>query len=161
MRTTRTLLFTVTAFTVAHSITLSLATLGLVHVPGPPVEACMALSILFVACEIIRLRSGEPSLTATRPWAVAFAFGLLHGFGFASALIEIGLPQHDVPLALFAFNVGVEVGQLAFIAALLGLIRLARQPAVPAISEVWLRTATSYAIGSLAAFWLLERLSGF
>ena len=103
---------------------------------------------------------GRSRLTATRPWAVAFAFGLLHGFGFASALIDIGLPQHDVPLALFAFNVGVEVGQLVFIAALLGLIRLARQ-VVPVFAEVRVRTATSYAIGSIAAFWLLERLSGF
>ena len=90
--------------------------------PGPPVEACIALSILLVASEILRFRRGGPSLTASRPWAVAFAFGLLHGFGFASALIDVGLPQRDIPFALFAFNVGVELGQLAFIAAVLGVI---------------------------------------
>ena len=111
---------TITAFTLAHSITLSLATLGIVQVPGPPVEASIALSILLLACEIVRLRRGEASLTARWPWVVAFSFGLLHGFGFASALTEIGLPRGDIPLALFAFNVGVETGQLIFIAAVLG-----------------------------------------
>ena len=117
VRSTRMLLLTVTGFTVAHSITLSLATLGVLHMPAPPVEACIALSILLLASEILRRQRGEPSLTASWPWAVAFSFGLLHGLGFASALIDIGLPQSDVPLALFTFNVGVEVGQLAFIAA--------------------------------------------
>lgn len=161
VRNTRTLLLTVTAFTVAHSITLSLATLGVVHVPGPPVEACIALSILLVASEIARLQRGEPSLTATRPWAVAFSFGLLHGLGFASALIDIGLPQSDVPLALFGFNVGVEMGQLAFIAVVLGVIRLAKQLPIPAIAEIRVRTATSYFIGTAAGFWFVERLAGF
>jgi len=161
VRNTRMLLLTVTAFTVAHSITLSLATLGVVHVPGPPVEACIALSILLVASEIVRLQRGEPGLTANRPWAVAFSFGLLHGLGFASALIDIGLPQSDVPLALFAFNVGVEAGQLAFIVVVLGVIRLAKQLPIPAIAEYRLRTATSYFIGTAAAFWFVERLSGF
>jgi hydrogenase/urease accessory protein HupE len=117
---TRMLLLTVTGFTVAHSITLSLATLGVVHVPAPPVEACIALSILLLASEIVRLQKGKPSLTAAWPWAVAFSFGLVHGLGFASALIDIGLPQGDIPLALLTFNVGVEVGQLAFIALVLG-----------------------------------------
>jgi hydrogenase/urease accessory protein HupE len=161
VRNTRMLLLTVTAFTVAHSITLSLATLGVVHVPGPPVEACIALSILLVASEIARLQRGEPSLTASRPWAVAFAFGLLHGLGFASALIDIGLPQSDVPLALFAFNVGVELGQLAFIAAVLGVMRLAKLLPIPAIAESRLRIATGYIIGSVAAFWFIERLAAF
>jgi len=110
----RVLLVTVTAFTVAHSITLSLATLGVVHVPGSPVEASIALSILLLACEIIRLQRGQASLTARWPWVVAFSFGLLHGFGFASALIDIGLPQGDIPLALLTFNIGVEIGQLIF-----------------------------------------------
>ena len=110
---------TITAFTVAHSITLALATLGVVHVPGPPVEAAIALSILLLAAEIVHLERGEIGLTARWPWVVAFAFGLLHGFGFASALSDIGLPQGDIPLALFAFNVGVECGQLAFVAAVL------------------------------------------
>ena len=114
VRNTRMLLLTVTGFTVAHSITLSLATLGVIHVPGPPVEACIALSILLLASEILRRQRGEPSLTATWPWAVAFSFGLLHGLGFASALIDIGLPQGDVPLALLAFNIGVEVGTACF-----------------------------------------------
>jgi hydrogenase/urease accessory protein HupE len=161
VRDTRMLLLTVTAFTVAHSITLSLATLGLVHVPGPPVEACIALSILLAASEIVRLQRGEPSLTASRPWAVAFSFGLLHGLGFASALIDIGLPQRDVPLALFAFNVGVELGQLAFIAAVLGVIRLAKQLPIPAVAEDRLRLVTSYAIGTVAAFWFVQRVAGF
>ena len=152
VRNTRMLLLTVTAFTVAHSITLSLATLGVVHVPGPPVEACIALSILLVAGEISRLQQGEPSLTASWPRAVAFAFGLLHGLGFASALIDIGLPQRDVPLALFAFNVGVELGQLAFIAGVLGVIRLAKQLPIPAVVEYRLRIATSCAVGTIAAF---------
>ena len=120
VRSGRVLLWTITAFTIAHSITLSLATLGVVHVPGPPVEATIALSILLLACEIVRLQRGQASLTAQWPWIVAFSFGLLHGFGFAGALTEIGLPQGDIPLALFVFNVGVEVGQLIFIAAVLG-----------------------------------------
>jgi hydrogenase/urease accessory protein HupE len=158
VRSTRMLLLTVTGFTVAHSITLSLATLGVVHMPAPPVEACIALSILLLASEIVRLQRGEPSVTATRPWAIAFSFGLLHGLGFASALIEIGLPQGDVPLALLAFNVGVEVGQLAFITMVLGVIQLAR---MPAIVESRLRTVTAYGVGAVAAFWFIQRIAGF
>jgi len=161
VRNTRMLLLTVTGFTVAHSITLSLATFGILHVPGPPVEACIALSILLLASEILRRQRGEPSLTATWPWAVAFLFGLLHGLGFASALIDIGLPQGDVPLALLAFNVGVEVGQLAFIAAVLGVMQLARQFRIPDIVECRLRIVTAYGVGVVAAFWFVERLAGF
>jgi hydrogenase/urease accessory protein HupE len=157
----RMLLLTVTGFTVAHSITLSLATLEVLHVPGPPVEACIALSILLLASEILRRQRGEPSLTASWPWAVAFSFGLLHGLGFASALIDIGLPQGDVPLALLAFNVGVEVGQLAFIAAVLGVIQLGKQSRMPDIVESRLRTVTAYGVGTVAAFWFVERLVGF
>ena len=161
VRDTRMLLLTVTAFTVAHSITLSLAALQLVHVPGPPVEACIALSILLVASEIVRLqRGGEPSLTASRPWAVAFSFGLLHGLGFASALIDIGLPQSDVPLALLSFNIGVELGQLAFIAVVLAAMRLVKQMMMPVVSP-GLRSVTGYVIGTVAAFWFVERLAGF
>ena len=160
VRSTRMLLLTVTGFTVAHSITLSLATLGVLHVPRPPVEACIALSILLLASEILRLQRGERSLTASWPWAVAFSFGLLHGLGFASALIDIGLPQGDVPLALFTFNIGVEVGQLAFIAAVLGLAQLATQFRMPDIVEFRVRTVTAYAIGTVAAFWFIERLAG-
>ena len=158
---TRMLLLTVTGFTVAHSITLSLATFGVLHVPAPPVEACIALSILLLASEIVRRQWGEPSLTASFPWAVAFAFGLLHGLGFASALIDIGLPQGDVPLALFTFNVGVEVGQLAFIAAVLGVMQLARQFQISTIAEFQLRTVAAYGVGTVAAFWFVERLARF
>jgi hydrogenase/urease accessory protein HupE len=161
VRRGRVLLITVTAFTVAHSITLSLATLGLVHVPGPPVEATIALSILLLACEIIRSDRGQPSPTAQWPWLVAFSFGLLHGFGFASALTEIGLPQGDIPLALFAFNVGVEAGQLIFIAAVLGALRCAQWIRFPVFVGRHARPVTTYAIGIMAAYWFIERLAGF
>jgi hydrogenase/urease accessory protein HupE len=161
VRSTRMLLLTVTGFTVAHSITLSLATLGVVHVPAPPVEACIALSILLLASEIVRLQTGEPSLIAAWPWAVAFSFGLLYGLGFASALIDIGLPPGDVPLALLTFNVGVEGGQLAFIVVVLGVIQLTKQLQMPGIVESPLRTVTACGVGALAAFWFIERLAGF
>ena len=158
---TRMLLLTVTGFTVAHSITLSLATLGFLHIPAPPVEACIALSILLLASEVLRRQRGEPSLTASFPWAVAFSFGLLHGLGFASALIDIGLPQRDVPLALLTFNAGVEVGQLSFIATVLGVMQLAKQFRIPDIFELRLRTVTAYGVGIVASFWFFERLAGF
>ena len=145
----RMLVMTVTAFTLAHSITLALATLGVVHVPGPPVEATIALSILLLACEIARSRTGQPSLTARWPWLVAFSFGLLHGFGFASALSEIGLPHGDIPLALFTFNVGVEIGQLLFIAAVLASLALARRIPIPDGMSRQARPAATYAIGTL------------
>jgi hydrogenase/urease accessory protein HupE len=152
---------TVTAFTVAHSITLSLATLGLVNVPSAPVEAVIALSIVFVAAEIVHERQGRPGLTENAPWVVAFTFGLLHGFGFAGALSEIGLPQGDVPLALFSFNVGVEVGQLLFMAAVFAVIAAARQikrrVALP--SPTWAWRVVPYAIGSVSAFWLIQRVA--
>jgi hydrogenase/urease accessory protein HupE len=161
VRSTRVLLWTITAFTLAHSITLALATLGMVHVPGPPVEATIALSILLLAGEIIRLQRGEDSLTARWPWVVAFSFGLLHGFGFASALVSIGLPRGDVPLALFAFNAGVELGQLAFIAVVLGLLALALRITAAASLARYARPAAPYAIGILASFWFFERLARF
>lgn len=158
---TRRLLVTVTAFTVAHSITLALATLGIVHVPGPPVEAMIALSIVFVAAETLRVRTGHGSLTSRKPWLVAFSFGLLHGLGFAGALAEIGLPQKSIPLALLFFNVGVEIGQVLFITAVLsglaGARALRRDRPVP----VWVPALTSYVIGGLASFWLWERISAF
>jgi hydrogenase/urease accessory protein HupE len=159
VRSGRVLLLTITAFTVAHSITLSLATLGIVQVPGPPVEATIALSILLLACEIVRLRRGETSLTARWPWVVAFSFGLLHGFGFASALTEIGLPRGDIPLALFAFNVGVEVGQLIFIGVVVGAVACAKWIGLPPAAERQALPVATYAIGILAAFWLIERLA--
>ena len=152
---------TVTAFTLAHSITLSLATLGVVHVPGPPLEASIALSIMLLAYEIVRLRRGQVSLTAQWPWVVAFSFGLLHGFGFASALSDIGLPQGDIPLALLSFNVGVEIGQLIFIGCVLCVLALARRIKLPSVIESHALTAVTFAIGSVAAFWLIERLEQF
>jgi len=127
VRGVRRVVVTVTAFTLAHSITLAGATLGFVHMPGPPIEAVIALSIVFVALEIIHSRRGKPGLTEQYPWIVAFTFGLLHGFGFAGALAQIGLPQSSIPIALLFFNVGVEIGQLLFIACVFAIIALARQ----------------------------------
>lgn len=153
------LVATVTAFTVAHSITLGAATLGFVHVPSAPVEAVIALSILFLASELARRAAGADAagadLTARFPWLVAFAFGLLHGFGFAGALSEVGLPASAVPLALLFFNVGVELGQLVFIAAVFGFAYLVRAAATR-VPAVW-QKAVAYGIGSVAAFWVIER----
>src|SRR5262245_51645101 len=157
----RVLLWTITAFTVAHSITLALATLGVVHVPGPPVEAAIALSILLLATEIVHRERAEIGLTARWPWVVAFSFGLLHGFGFASALTDIGLPQGDIPLALFAFNVGVECGQLAFVGAVLTLLAFARGAALGMRVVRGVLRVAPYAIGTLAAFWFFERVRRF
>lgn len=159
VRNTRTLVWTITAFTAAHSITLTLATLGVIHVPGAPVEATIALSIVLLAYEIFRVRQGKHSATARWPWVVAFSFGLLHGFGFAGALSDLGLPQNEVPLALFAFNVGVELGQLAFIFVVLSVIWVARQfSGFKRAREIAL-PAAAYAIGGLACFWLFERVT--
>ena len=155
----RTLLGTVTAFTIAHSVTLGLATLGFVHVPGAPVEAVIALSIVLVAAEAVHVRGGHRGLTARSPWVVAFAFGLLHGFGFAGALAEVGLPTTSIPLALLTFNIGVEAGQLLFVAAVLVLYALGK-PERDALPE-WLCRLPAYAVGSLAAFWTIERVAGF
>lgn len=151
----------VTAFTVAHSLTLTAAALGWVHVPSAVIESLVALSIVFVAVELIPRPGREDPLTRRHPWVVAFVFGLLHGLAFAGALTEIGLPPHAVAMSLFLFNVGVEIGQLAFIGvailAILGLRWLrARAPwslAAPA------RLAPAYAIGSFASFWFIERLA--
>ncbi len=158
-RGTKRLVLTITAFTVAHSITLALATLGFVQVPSSPVEAVIALSIVFVAAEVIHARRGIEGLTARAPWIVAFTFGLLHGFGFAGALAEIGLPQGRIPLALFFFNVGVEAGQLTFVAAVLAVIALWRRARVPVPD--WAGLATPYAIGSIAMFWVIQRIMAF
>ncbi len=157
--TFRRLVWTVTAFTLAHSITLAAATLGWVAVPPPPVEAVIALSIVFVAGEIIHSRQGRPGLAQRLPALVAFTFGLLHGFGFAGALSEIGLPQQQIPLALFTFNVGVEVGQLLFVAAVLLLARVPQWLRVPVPG--WWREAAAYGIGSVAMFWVFERVTSF
>ena len=155
----RRLIGTITAFTVAHSLTLAAATLGLAQVRQGPVEAIIALSIVFVAGEIVHTRQGRPGITRRWPWIVAFTFGLLHGFGFAGALTEIGLPEQAVPLALLFFNVGVEVGQLLFIAAVGLLILIARRLPVP--RPAWSWQAVAYCIGAVAAFWTIERVVGF
>jgi hydrogenase/urease accessory protein HupE len=153
----RTLVWTITSFTLAHSLTLAAATLGWVNVPQSPIEAVIALSILFVAMEIVHWRQGRPGITRRMPWVVAFTFGLLHGFGFAGALSEIGLPEHAIPLSLLFFNIGVELGQLAFIAAVLlawfGMKRIAWPQ--------WAWRIPVYAIGSMAAFWTIDRIAGF
>jgi hydrogenase/urease accessory protein HupE len=157
----RRLFWTVTAFTLAHSITLALATLGVIHVPRPPVEATIALSIVFVASEIVQKQRGREGLAAKQPWLVAFAFGLLHGLGFAGALAEIGLPANSIPLALLFFNVGVEIGQLLFIAAVFAATRLLF---LVAANRVDLRRAAivpTYLIGGLASYWVIERISNF
>ena len=158
-RNTRELIKAITAFTVAHSITLAAANFGFVHVPPKPVEAAIALSIAFVALEIIRAREGESGIAAKAPWIVAFAFGLLHGFGFAGALSEIGLPAGNIPVALLFFNVGVELGQLLFVAVVLSLVavvRLARRPL-----PHWAPLVPPYLIGSVAMFWVIQRVSVF
>ncbi|AIL61734.1 HupE/UreJ family protein [Pseudomonas alkylphenolica] len=152
---------TITAFTLAHSITLALAALGAVRLPGPPVEATIALSILLLAMEIARKNRDETSFTLQWPWVVAFCFGLLHGFGFAGALAEIGLPQRDLPLALLTFNVGVEIGQLMFVAVVLSLRALLLRCRLPWPAVLYARPIASYGLGTLAAFWFFERVSSF
>jgi hydrogenase/urease accessory protein HupE len=150
----------ITAFTVAHSITLGLAVLGILDVPQPPVEAAIALSILLLAAEVVRQDTTGATLASRAPWLVAFAFGLLHGLGFASALLEIGLPTGDIPLALMAFNVGVELGQLAFVIVFVAAARALSRWSVASIGG-YARPATAYAVGSLAAFWLVQRVAAF
>jgi hydrogenase/urease accessory protein HupE len=160
---TRRLIATITAFTLAHSLTLFAATLGWLNVPGPPVEAVIALSIVFVAGEIVHARQGRPGLTQRRPWIVAFSFGLLHGLGFAGALAEVGLPPLSIPMALLFFNVGVEIGQLIFIAAVLGAIAVARRIArrLKFDAPSWWWRVPPYAIGGIASFWVLQRVAAF
>lgn len=153
------LLKTITAFTVAHSITLAMAVLGFVEIPIAPVEAVISLSILFLASELAHSRLGRPGLAQRYPWVVAFTFGLLHGFGFAGALTEVGLPSSAIPLALFFFNVGVEVGQLMFVAFVLAVIAAARRFQIPWPAWAW--RVPAYAIGSLAAFWTIQRVASF
>jgi len=156
---TRRIVMTITAFTVAHSITLVAATIGWVHVPGPPVEAIIALSIVFVASEVVQGLRGKDGLTARAPWIVAFSFGLLHGLGFAGALAEVGLPQVAIPVALLMFNVGVEVGQLLFVGVVVTLQAIVTR--FVALRGDWITAATAYGIGAVAAFWTIERVAGF
>ena len=151
VRGSRRVVATITAFTLAHSLTLVAATLGWVRVPGPPVEAMIALSIVFVAAEVVQGFRGRMGLTARAPWVVAFSFGLLHGFGFAGALAEVGLPQTAIPVALLFFNVGVETGQLMFVAAVLGVRTLLTRTLnrLPA----WTLNLPPYFIGTVAMYW--------
>jgi hydrogenase/urease accessory protein HupE len=155
VRDVRRLLAAVTAFTAAHTLTLAGTTFGLVKLPSAPVEASIALSIAFLAAEILRTRGGQPSLTQRWPWIAAFGFGLLHGFGFAGALREIGLPEDALALSLLFFNLGVEAGQVVFILAVLALVwvfrRLVRSP------PVWLTAAPAWLIGIAAGYWFVER----
>lgn len=154
---------TVTAFTVAHSITLAGATLGWVHIPGPPVEAVIALSIAFVAAEILHSQRGKSGLTKRYPWIVAFAFGLLHGFGFAGALAQVGLPQTAIPMALLFFNVGVEVGQILFVGAVFAVFWSLRRltKGLTLRQATWASAIPAYTIGSLAVFWVFQRTAAF
>ncbi len=153
------ILKTITAFTIAHSITLSLAALGFVGLPGAPVEAVIALSIVFLAVELMHYINGRKGLTARYPWVVAFIFGLLHGFGFAGALVDLGLPQVDIPWALLFFNVGVELGQIAFVIVALGIIWILAKTKIN--WPTWAKKVPPYAIGSLASFWMIERVWAF
>ncbi|QBY02993.1 HupE/UreJ family protein [Thalassotalea sp. HSM 43] len=153
------LIWTITFFTLAHSITLAAVTLNWFTLPGPPVEAIIALSIVFLARELIYVYRGNDSITARYPWIVAFTFGLLHGMGFAGALGDIGLPQNEVLLALLSFNIGVELGQLTFVCAMLVVITAAKKwlSSLPK----WSQQVPAYGIGTLASFWLIERLMLF
>lgn len=160
--TYRRLFWAVTAFTLAHSLTLALAALDVVRVPPAPVEAVIALSIAFLAYELCLPAARRDPLTLKAPWLLSFAFGLIHGLGFAGALREIGLPEADIPLALFAFNVGVELGQLSFIALVLlvGAVLRLILPLLAAQNERFRRSA-GYVIGCLSAFWVIDRIAGF
>ena len=155
VRDFRSLVKTITAFTIAHSITLAAATLGFVHFEVAPVEATIALSILFLAAELVRAQRGESGIAQRAPWIVAFAFGLLHGLGFASTLGRMGLPHSDIPLALLLFNVGVELGQLGFVIVFIGFVRSL------ATLEIrwpdWTRAIPAYSIGTFAALTFLQR----
>jgi hydrogenase/urease accessory protein HupE len=163
---TRRLIWAITAFTIAHSLTLAAAALELVYLPIPPVEAVIALSIVFLAGEILAQRKGRRSLIQTSPWVASFAFGLLHGLGFASALREIGLPHGEVPVALVSFNLGVEAGQLLFVAGVLVLAQSVRFFAPQLVNrrsgfgDAGLVSA-AYGIGAVAAFWTIERVMAF
>jgi hydrogenase/urease accessory protein HupE len=155
VRSGRALLGTITAFTVAHSLSLAATVFGVVSLPAPPVEAAIALSIVLVCAECLRPPDGD-SFARRAPWVVAFAFGLLHGLGFASALLAIGLPDRHVPAALLFFNVGVEVGQLGVIAVVVAGRTVGTRLG---LRRAWLRPGVIYAMGALAASWSLERIA--
>ena len=149
------LVFTITAFTIAHSITLALATLKIIQVSSAFAETCIALSIVFLAVELVHHYRGRDGITYQYPWLVAFIFGLMHGLGFAGALANVGLPQQSIPLSLFLFNVGVEIGQLVFVFLVLAIMGLMHQ--FIHHRQKTLRWIPVYAIGSIAAFWFIER----
>lgn len=155
----RRIFLTVTAFTIAHSITLAAATLGAIRIPAAPLEATIALSILFVGVEVVRAGRGETSLAIRHPWCMAFAFGLLHGFGFASGLATVGLPQSDIPFALLFFNFGVEVGQLAFVAVFFAFRWALRSLEVSA--PRWATPVPAYVVGVAGAYWTIAQLEDF
>jgi hypothetical protein len=150
-----TLIKTITAFTVAHSITLAIATFGYADAPVLPLNAAIALSIFFLGPEIVKSWRGETSFTIEHPWVVAFVFGLIHGFGFASALTSAGLPRKDLPLALLSFNVGVEIGQVGFVLLVLALERSFRRLEI--LWPRWAQALPGYAVGTLGAFWTIQR----
>ncbi|MDK3075042.1 HupE/UreJ family protein [Sedimentitalea sp. JM2-8] len=158
----RRLIWAITAFTLAHSLTLAAATLGWLRLPSAPVEVVVALSIVFLAYELALPPERRDPAAERFPALVAFGFGLIHGLGFAGALREIGLPQDDIPLALLSFNIGVELGQLLFIALILTVGHLARR-VVPVMARNGprLTRVSSYVIGSTAAFWVIERIAAF
>lgn len=158
--TRRRLIGAITGFTIAHSLTLALAMFDVVRVPGPPVEAIIALSIVFLAVEVARFRQTETETLAIRsPWAISMAIGLVHGLGFAGALSEYGLPAQAKLVSLFAFNVGVEAGQLAFVATVIALAAVARKAEPRALSAG--QFAATWFIGICGSFWLIERVAGF
>jgi HupE/UreJ protein len=148
---------TITAFTIAHSITLAVATLGYAEAPALPLNAAIALSILFLGPEVVRVWRGQTSFTIRHPWVVAFAFGLLHGFGFATAMTSAGLPRQELPFALLSFNIGVELGQLGFVALVVAMWRSFR------VLEVrwprWVEALPGYTVGALGAFWTIQRVA--
>jgi HupE / UreJ protein len=150
---------TITAFTVAHSITLAAATLGWVHVAAEPLSAVIALSILFLGVEVARLMRGGTSFTIEHPWVAAFGFGLVHGIGFASGLSTLGLPAHEIVAALLFFNIGVEIGQLAFVAAYLMFVRAVQVLEVKTPS--WAEALPAYVIGTLGAYWTIVYTAKF
>ena len=159
VRSPRLLIKTITGFTLAHSVSLAAASLGYIHIPPAPVEATIALSIVYIAIELLHAREGRPGLAARAPWLVSMSIGLLHGLGFAGALAQVGLPADAIPQALLLFNIGIEIGQLSFVALVLtlgqALIRLA-----PRLTTS-LRWVPPYAIGSFASFWVIERIHVF
>ena len=152
----RQLFWVITSFTLAHSITLALTALGWVSLPSTRVEILIAMSIVLLAVEIIRKRRGQPSLAARKPWLVAFVIGLVHGLGFAGALAEIGLPKGEEIWALLLFNLGIEIGQIVFVAALLALLWLVARISLAGHSAS--RLALTYAIGSVGCFWVIQRV---